>query len=170
MSMNLEKEIQKLLDVEEIKQLKYRYGDMCDSNHDWTQIPELFAPDAEWVGSPDDPWGSAHGVDEIINLFKGYQKQMDGRPHEGVLGHNIMAPQIHVNDDGVTATGKWHLFGAFRMYEGREETGSKSFLEQGKYEDEYVKLNGRWYIKKLHFVDTLVAAPQDGWDDKIIQW
>ena len=95
---------------------------------------------------------------------------MDGRPHEGVLGHNIMAPQIHVNDDGVTATGKWHLFGAFRMYEGREETGSKSFLEQGKYEDEYVKLNGRWYIKKLHFVDTLVAAPQDGWDDKIIQW
>ena len=33
------------------------------------------------------------------------------------------------------------MFGAFRMFEGRAETGSKSFLEQGKYEDEYVKID-----------------------------
>ena len=71
-----------------------------------------------------------------------------------------------------------HMFGAFRMFEGRAETGSKSFLEQGKYEDEYVKIdengnldpNGKWFISQLSFWDTLCASPQDGWDDKVIQW
>lgn len=70
------------------------------------------------------------------------------------------------------------MFGAFRMFEGRAETGSKSFLEQGKYEDEYVKIdengnldpNGKWFISQLSFWDTLCASPQDGWDDKVIQW
>ncbi len=103
---------------------------------------------------------------------------MDGVPGVGVLGHNPMAPQITVADDGVHATGKWHMFGAFRMFEGRAETGSKSFLEQGKYEDEYVKIdengnldpNGKWFISQLSFWDTLCASPQDGWDDKVIQW
>ncbi len=32
----LAKEVQKLKDIEEIKVLKARYSDMCDSNHDWT--------------------------------------------------------------------------------------------------------------------------------------
>lgn len=64
------------------------------------------------------------------------------------------------------------------LFEGRAETGSKSFLEQGKYEDEYVKIdengnldpNGKWFISQLSFWDTLCASPQDGWDDKVIQW
>ena len=170
----LAKEVQKLKDIEEIKVLKARYSDMCDSNHDWTQIKDLFAPDAKWIGDPTQPWGG----EEIEKLFQFYQTQMDGVPGVGVLGHNPMAPQITVADDGVHATGKWHMFGAFRMFEGRAETGSKSFLEQGKYEDEYVKIdengnldpNGKWFISQLSFWDTLCASPQDGWDDKVIQW
>ena len=30
--------------------------------------------------------------------------------------------------------------------------------------------NGKWYIGKLSFWDTLCAAPQDGWDDNVLQW
>lgn len=181
MAMTLEeltKEVQRLKDIEEIKQLKARYGRMCDANHNWPEIKELFAPNAQWVGDPDQPWGGGNNREEIEKLFQFYQTQMDGVPGKGVLGHNIMAPIITVADDGVHATGKWNMFGAFRMFEGRKETGSKSFLEQGKYEDEYVKIdedgnldpNGRWYYSKLSFVDSLCASPQDGWDDDVIQW
>ena len=46
----LAKEVQKLKDIEEIKVLKARYSAMCDDNHNWTLIKELFAPDAQWVG------------------------------------------------------------------------------------------------------------------------
>ena len=129
----LAKEVQKLKDIEEIKVLKARYSAMCDDNHNWTLIKELFAPDAQWVGDPTQPWGGGSNREEIEKLFQFYQTQMDGVPLKGVLGHNPMAPQITVADDGVHATGKWNMFGAFRMFEGRAKTGSKSFLEQGKY-------------------------------------
>lgn len=137
----LAKEVQKLKDIEEIKVLKARYSAMCDDNHNWTLIKELFAPDAQWVGDPTQPWGGGNNREEIEKLFQFYQTQMDGVPLKGVLGHNPMAPQITVADDGVHATGKWNMFGAFRMFEGRAKTGSKSFLEQGKYNDEYVKID-----------------------------
>ena len=119
----LAKEVQKLKDIEEIKVLKARYSDMCDSNHDWTQIKDLFAPDAKWIGDPTQPWGGGNNREEIEKLFQFYQTQMDGVPGVGVLGHNPMAPQITVADDGVHATGKWHMFGAFRMFEGRQVRG-----------------------------------------------
>ena len=174
----LAKEVQRLKDIEEIKQLKARYGRMCDANHDWTQIKDLFAPNARWIGDPSQPWGGGNVREEIIELFKFYQTQMDGVPMKGVLGHNVIAPIIEINEDGVHATGKWNMWGAFRMFEGRAKTGSKSFLEQGKYEDTYVKIdeegnldpNGKWYYETLSFCDSLLAAPQDGWDDEVIQW
>lgn len=98
----LAKEVQKLKDIEEIKVLKARYSDMCDSNHDWTQIKDLFAPDAKWIGDPTQPWGGGNNREEIEKLFQFYQTQMDGVPGVGVLGHNPMAPQITVADDGRT--------------------------------------------------------------------
>ena len=154
----LAKEVQKLKDIEEIKVLKARYSDMCDSNHDWTQIKDLFAPDAKWIGDPTQPWGGGNNREEIEKLFQFYQTQMDGVPGVGVLGHNPMAPQITVADDGVHATGKWHMFGAFRMFEGRAETGSKSFLEQGKYEDEYVKIDENGFHSGIRFALLLRTA------------
>ena len=71
----LAKEVQKLKDIEEIKVLKARYSDMCDSNHDWTQIKDLFAPDAKWIGDPTQPWGGGNNREEIEKLFQFYQTQ-----------------------------------------------------------------------------------------------
>lgn len=185
MSISLEelaKEVQKLKDIEEIKVLKARYADMCDNNHDWTQVKDLFAPDAEWVvGDPNITWGgddsTSIGREAIEKLFRHFQTVMDGVPGKGVLGHNVIAPQITINDDGVTATGKWHLFGPFRLFDPLAENGKKSVLEQGKYMDEYVKIdedgnldpNGKWYYKRLCFWDTLWASPAAGWDDNVLQ-
>ena len=43
------------------------------------------------------------------------------------------------------------------------------FLEQGYYDDDYVKIDGKWYISTLRFKDTLVADPAKGWKDELIQ-
>ena len=76
----LAKEVQKLKDIEEIKVLKARYSDMCDSNHDWTQIKDLFAPDAKWIGDPTQPWGGGNNREEIEKLFQFYQKTATSTP------------------------------------------------------------------------------------------
>ena len=151
----LEERIQRLEDIAAIKDLKNRYARMCNDNHNWELIPTIFAPDCEWIGSPDDPWGAAHSREDFVELFKGFQKQMDGR----CLGHNITNGVIEISEDGKHATGHWHLFGAYKML------GGHGFLEQGYYDYDYVKLeDGKWYIKTLRFKDTLVANPAKGWD------
>ena len=77
--MNMEKELQRLIDIEAIKDLKNRYARMCNDNHNYELIDTIFAPNVKWEGSPDDPWGGAVGREAFIELFKGFQKQMDGR-------------------------------------------------------------------------------------------
>ena len=75
--MNMEKELQRLIDIEAIKDLKNRYARMCNDNHNYELIDTIFAPNVKWEGSPDDPWGRAVGSEAFIEQIKGFQKQMD---------------------------------------------------------------------------------------------
>ncbi len=176
----LEKEVRRLSDIEEIKQLKARYGAMCNNNHDYTQVDSIFAPEAEWAAGDETAFsnGGGHiGRKKIAEHLKWHQTQLDGIPGKGVLGHNFMNPRIVVDDDGVHASGQWTMIGFYRTFVGRKTTGSKSFIEQGEYDEQYVKIDeegsldsdGRWYIQRLMFNETLWASPQDGWDDEVIQ-
>ena len=54
--MNIEKEVQRLMDIEAIKDLKNRYARMCNDNHNYELVDTIFSPDVRWEGSPDDPW------------------------------------------------------------------------------------------------------------------
>ena len=82
---------------------------MCNDDHNYNLIDTIFAPNIKWEGDPDDPWGAAEGREAFIKLFKGFQKQMDGR----CLGHNITNGCITFIDN-THAKGHWHLFGAYR--------------------------------------------------------
>ena len=53
--MNIEKEVQRLMDIEAIKDLKNRYARMCNDNHNYELVDTIFSPDVRWEGSPDDP-------------------------------------------------------------------------------------------------------------------
>ena len=159
----LEERITRIEDIIAIHDLKARYGRMCNDDHNYNLIDTIFAPNIKWEGDPDDPWGAAEGREASIKLFKGFQKQMDGR----CLGHNITNGCITFIDN-THAKGHWHLFGAYRS--GDESKGQGTgFLEQGYYDDDYVKIDGKWYIETLRFKDNLVADPSVGWKDKLIQ-
>lgn len=165
----MEKRLKKLEDWVELNDLKNRYAKMCNDNHNDKLIPEIFSPDCAWIGSPDDPWGAASSREDYVKMFQAFQSQMDGN----CLGHNISNGVIDIDEDGVHAKGHWHLFGAYKML------GGNGFLEQGFYDDDYVKIdeegnldpNGKWYIKTLRFKDNLVADPSKGWNsrDELIQ-
>ena len=57
----LEERIQRLEDIAAIHDLKNRYARMCNDDHNYNLIDEIFAPNVKWLGDPDDPWGSAEG-------------------------------------------------------------------------------------------------------------
>lgn len=42
--MNIEKEVQRLMDIEAIKDLKNRYARMCNDNHNYELVDTIFSP------------------------------------------------------------------------------------------------------------------------------
>jgi hypothetical protein len=138
--MNLEQKIQYLIDLEEIKKLKYRYCRYNDGG--WEGQPlshqgpshELFTEDGVWDGSP---MVVARGREEIRKLF-------DQFAHLPLAYHAVMNPIIEI--DGDTARGHWHLIGGGLGLDGGAILGIST------YEDEYVRTPDGWRIKLMRVI------------------
>jgi len=61
-----------------------------------------------------------------------------------------------VQVDGSTGTGLSYLF-ATSVYNG------ESYLVAGRFDDEYVKENGRWYFKKVKLTPYYMVPLKEGW-------
>ena len=65
----------------------------------------------------------------------------------------ISTPLIEVSEDGTRAWGQWHIFGPHTNRVFDPETSTKrdtAFWIAGKYDNEFVKVDGEWKFLKLH--------------------
>jgi len=63
----LERRLTRLEDIEAIKQLKARYCEICDDDHNPDRITSVFAEDGIWEGAE---FGTANGHANIRKLFE----------------------------------------------------------------------------------------------------
>ncbi len=144
----LEKRITRLEDLEAIKQLKARYCEICDDNHDADRITSVFTKDAIWEGRG---IGKAEGHDEIRKLFLGFQKTIS------YSQHMVLNPIIEV--EGCSATGIWYFFGPFTFFENNQ-----AMWQAARYREDYEKVKGVWKIKHLRVKGPGMSANYEaGW-------
>jgi len=144
----LEQRIGRLEDLEAIKQLKARYCEICDDDHNPDRITSVFSQDAVWEGRG---IGRAQGHAEIRELFEGFQKLMS------YSQHMVMNPIIEV--DGDHARGTWYFFGTFTFYEGNQAK-----WQAARYHEDYVKVSGEWKIQHLRVKGPGMSADYEtGW-------
>ena len=144
----LEARITRLEDLEAIKQLKARYCEICDHDHDPDRIVGIFTEDGIWEGKG---IGTAEGREEIRALFSRFQKAIK------FSQHMTMNPIIQV--DGESATGTWYFFGPFTM-----EEGNQALWQACRYHEEYRKVDGQWLIQRLVVKGPRMAADYEkGW-------
>jgi hypothetical protein len=151
----LEAKIQYLLDLEEIKKLKYQYCRHNDGG--WTGQPkshqgpsaDLFTEDGVWDGQP---LVIAKGREEIRKLFAG----MASLP---MAYHAVMNPMIDI--DGDRAKAHWHLIGGGVSLDGSSTVGFSG------YEDEYVRTSQGWRIKLMRVIWGRIRTPADGWQEAL---
>jgi|SRR5882724_7309348 len=149
---DMERRLTRLEDIEAIKQLKARYCEICDDDHNPERITSVFAEDGIWE-SKDFGTGKGHG--EIRELFRKFQQLIE------FSQHNVMNPIIEIRGD--TATGEWYFFGPFTFRAGPEARWLSL-----QYEDDYVKIDGQWKYKHLR-VNLRLSAPYDeGWAEQRI--
>jgi hypothetical protein len=145
--------LQTLLDIEEIKKLQRAYGYYLEH---WMahEIIDLFSdsPDValEW------PEGAYLGKAGVKRYFEGMEQK------DPEFLHQLMqlSPVIDINPDGQTAKGRWYSFGGVSMPRGGGV--GQSFIS-GTYENEYIKENGAWKIKRIRWHLNFSAKPGEGW-------
>ena len=140
--------ITRLEDLEAIRQLKARYCEICDDDHNPDRITSVFTKDGIWEGKG---IGRAEGHAEIRALFEGFQKGIR------FSQHMTMNPLIEVEGD--SARGTWYFFGPFTM-----EKDSQAMWQSCRYHEEYQKQNGKWLIRTLTIKGPLMSAKYEkGW-------
>jgi hypothetical protein len=151
-------------DVNEIENLQGSYGYYADKML-WDEVVDLFADDGTLEIGPS---GVYVGKDSIRRYLLSLSGGSQG-PLEGVLNeHFQLQPIVTVAADGLTAQGRWRLF----LMNGVSGSGSGGNWGEGLYENEYVKENGVWKIRALHWFANFVAPYEGGWlnaDPKAIE-
>lgn len=137
----LEKEVQRLKDIDEIKCLKARYFAALDTK-DWEALKATFHPDIETAYS--DGKLVFHGPEEVANYMA------ESMPQTEITLHQGHTPEIEIISD-TEAIGHWYLqdnliFAKDNPYEGLQIQGS------ALYTDKYVKVDGKWLILETGYL------------------
>ena len=154
----LEAKLRILEDIEEIKKLQRIYGYYLD-NKLWDETIDLFSDHTESIEI------GGRGVylgKKGAEIF--FKKVLGGGRYGRQPGelHNHMQLQgiVTVDPGGKTAKGRWR---AFTQMADLFPNEIKARWGEGVYEIEYVKDNGKWKFKKMHWYRTFSTPYEEGW-------
>jgi hypothetical protein len=149
----LQKEAALIKDANDIKRLQRAYGYYVDKAL-WDQVADLFAEDGSAEYANEGVYVGRERIRKYLYLLGGGKS---GLSHGQLNNHTQLQPVVHVSPDGMTAKGRWRAFIQSGQY------GTSASWGEGTYENEYVKEDGVWKIKKLHWYVTFVAPYETGW-------
>jgi hypothetical protein len=146
----LEKQAQSAQDYIAISNLETAYGYYVDKAQ-WDQVADLFAKDSTleiglrgvWVGQ---------------DRVRAYLHKLPDLKYGSLFNHMQLQPKIDIAPDGTTAKGRWRAIIQVGALHTRAQWG------EATYENDYVKEDGVWKIKKLHAYFTYYADYYKGWD------
>jgi hypothetical protein len=161
--LDMEKELQKLKDIEAIRRLQHIYGFYLTTFMNEEMI-SLFSDSPE--SSLEFPEGTFLSKKGVQLAFGHSNKEMNPE-----FMHQLMQLQgvIDVAHDGKTAKGRWWGFGAMAMPEAEsvKERSADNRVTQamvcGVYENEYIKEEGIWKFWKIKWVPFYSFSPENGW-------
>ncbi len=135
--------LQRLLDIEEIKQLKGRYQRAVDTK-DWDLMLSVFAPDAISVYS--DGKHSFNDRESIVNFLR---EGLD--TIEVQTMHHAHTPEIEILSS-TTAKGTWYLEDIVKSMMPRKWAPHGTTMHgTGIYRDRYSKIEGKWLIQETGY-------------------
>jgi len=145
----------RVADVDAIENLQGSYGYYTDKML-WDEVIDLFADDGTLEIGPSGVYAGKDSIHRYLYSLSGGKQG----PLEGVLNeHFQLQPIVTVAPDGQSAKARWRAF----LMTGVYGSGSGGNWGEGTYENEYVKQNGVWKIRKLHWYTTFIAPYEGGW-------
>lgn len=156
----LEREVTRLEDLQEIEDLQQKYGYYMDSHHR-EEVVDLFSDNTESIEI--ESVGLFLGKEGVKKFFLDNDLIEKGETAvPGWIHILIMMSQdvIDIDPSGRTAKGRWNTWLAEAMMVGGIP---RQQWVQGYYENEYVKEEGKWKFKKLSWNVTFFTSFEAGW-------
>ena len=145
----LEQRLQRVEDELAIRRIITAYSNTQDA-HDYDGYVALFARDGEWASGTNVYKGREAIKKMLIGLY--------GAPPPGYVNgesfHISFNADVRLNGNTATATSRHVLF-------MRGPKGEPVPMLSGRYDDEFVRENGEWKIRRR--VDTPVIPTADEW-------
>ncbi|MGA2109100.1 MAG: nuclear transport factor 2 family protein [Syntrophorhabdales bacterium] len=159
---DLEREVARLEDIQAIEDLQKMYGYYMHSNQR-KEIVDLFSDDAESLEV--ESAGLFLGKEGIKKFFLTDPQTTIKEGKTDVPGWiNILiliaGGVVEIDPSGKTAKGRWTTWLPESMLLGALP---RQQWVHGYYENEYVKEDGKWLFKKLHWNVTFFTAFEAGW-------
>jgi hypothetical protein len=147
--------LEKLLAIEEIKQVKARRC-RCVDDKDWVGYAACHTPDAV---------SYALGFGEPIRGIEAMVAQLQALVGHRTTVHHVHTPEIEIISPA-TATGTWAMEDMLWW----EEDGRKVWRHgYGRYYETYEKRDGRWLIASRRLVRSRVDQGVEGERDAMAQ-
>ena len=127
--------VERLVAIEEIKQLKARYF-RCMDTKDWDGLADVFSADAVLDHTAAEVDHTVHGAREIAGFIRDAISEV-------VTVHHGHMPEIQV-DSPTTARGTWAMEDMLWWPDGDT---ARSMHGYGHYHEDYVKVDGEWKIQ-----------------------
>ena len=151
----LEKKVQVLQDIDEIKRLQRTYGFYLE-HWMYQELIDLFSD------RPDTKLNIAVGIFLGKAGIKRYFSGEKARSTDPEMLHQVMqlSGVVDVAEDGLTAQGRWFGFGLVAL---PQSVGVLQNFTAGVYTVEYIKEGGKWKIWKIMWNPEIMADPTVGW-------
>ena len=138
--LTLEQRVARIEDVSAITSLKYRYAAFCDAGYDLDGLCSVFVPEGRWAANG---YGDFKGHAEIRAYFAKLATTV-----VEVL-HYVTSPRIDLAQDGQSATGRFYLLCLCKSRRKDVPAIADPVVIAGTYEDQFVKIDGRWLFREL---------------------
>lgn len=149
-------------DVNAVRRLQYAYGYFIDKSQ-YNEVVDLFADDGEvWFLG-----GIYKGKEGVERLYiERFRKQFTDNHNGPRYGWLLDHPQLQMIVDVAPNRKTAKVRGRSMMQAGTHETASgqqRQWWEGGVYENEYVRDDGVWKIKKLAYYPHWHGTFDEGW-------
>ena len=134
-------DMERLIAVEEIKQLKARYFRSMDTK-DWPELQAVFSPDAE-LDMRGEAADKSKAADGLVIGAANIMPFIRNAVLDLVTVHHGHMPEIEITS-ATTAKGIWAMEDVLRWPEG---AAVKTLHGYGHYHETYRRLDGGWHIQ-----------------------
>jgi len=165
-NQDLSNRLGRLEDTADIRRLHFAYGYYIDYCH-YGEVIDLFAEECEVVFLS----GVYKGHAGVRRLYVDWIQQLFNQGRDGaddgfLFDHIQMQDVITIADDRKTAKGRFRgilLGGSHDIRKYVPPGVPQQFMESGIYENDYVREDGVWKIRRLDYMLQWQADYETGW-------